>query len=70
MMYNDYIKEAEEYYQEHSKTLRRGQAYMIHLHYIDEVMAEKIEDTEADPFYDDRKISAFLTAVQEEMGFA
>lgn len=44
---------------------RRGQAWMNALREIDPELFEKISGTEADCFYDDRKIEAFKRAVFE-----
>lgn len=42
---------------------RRGQAWMNALHDVDAELYDRIHSTEADCFYNDRKIDAFKEAV-------
>ena len=50
-------------YAEYVRKQRRGQALMNALYAADHELFERIENTEADCFYDDRKIPAFRAAV-------
>ena len=63
--YSDVVKKAEEYRAKHPQ-LRAGQALVNALFEFDEDLYHAIKATDADPFYDDKKITNLHMKIVEK----
>lgn len=64
MTFTDFVNSALNYYRRNIGGMRKGQAYYNYLHDVNPALANEINGTDADPFYNDGLVPYFLQVVE------